>query len=203
MGVEIERKFLIEQAKSDELKCQYNNKSMGIVQWYTDGGMNIRQTERIRLIINEEGYTWIRGRKQTTGESLVTRNEEEALIKSANLPPPDDLRHFPFVAKIRFQFNQVESVEMVLDQYVQTLSFSFDVNQLLEIEIIGERSKSELLFSQTIDFFDLNGRIREVSEDPRYTNQAIARQAFEKNTKTVPQLSKIIQEVEKALFKEG
>jgi len=202
MAVEIERKFIIDQTKSEELKCQYKNDIIGIIQWYTDGGSTVRKTERIRLIISKEGYTWIRGRKETTGESLVTRNEMESPIDKNDLPEPDYLRKFPFVAKIRRVFNQVESVEMVLDLYVQTLSYPFDVDRLLEIEIKDERSKSEELFRKTIDFFALDGRIREVSEEPGYTNQSIARRAFEKNPGEPPAPGDIIETVEKALFKE-
>ena len=156
MGYEIERKFLVEFPDVKKLDVR---KRIGITQTYLTDGENDSQ-RRVRRI-DEDGiisYTYtekifITHVTREENEKTITQDEYDRLLKQAKT-------EFRPVEKVRYAFNYHDQM-FELDTY----PFS-DKLAIMELEMKTA--------DQVIDFPDNVRVIREVSEDKRYSNSALA-----------------------------
>ncbi len=153
---EIERKFLVEFPNVDKLDVR---KTIGIIQTYLANGENNSQRRVRRMSVNGEvSYTYtekifLTRITREENERFISRIEYEDLLKQAR----NDVRP---VEKTRYAFNYHDQL-FELDTY----PFS-DKLAIMELEMETPE--------QEIDFPDSVNVIRDVSDDIRYSNSALA-----------------------------
>lgn len=157
VSFEIERKFLVEFPDVSELDVK---RRIGIVQTYLKSGENGSQ-RRVRSV-DENGSV-----KYTYTEKIflthVTREENEYEISAEEYRSllSQNRRDCPPVEKVRYCFDYHDQL-FELDTY----PFS-DKLAIMELELGSPEQK--------IDFPDNVKVLREVSDDIRYSNSALAR----------------------------
>ncbi|MDD7516784.1 CYTH domain-containing protein [Ruminococcus flavefaciens] len=157
VSFEIERKFLVEFPDVSELDVK---RRIGIVQTYLKSGENGSQ-RRVRSV-DENGSV-----KYTYTEKIflthVTREENEYEISAEEYRSllSQNRRDCPPVEKVRYCFDYHDQL-FELDTY----PFS-DKLAIMELELGSPEQK--------IDFPDNVKVLREVSDDLRYSNSALAR----------------------------
>ena len=157
VSFEIERKFLVEFPDVSELDVK---RRIGIVQTYLKSGGNGSQ-RRVRSV-DENGSV-----KYTYTEKIflthVTREENEYEISAEEYRSllSQNRRDCPPVEKVRYCFDYHDQL-FELDTY----PFS-DKLAIMELELGSPEQK--------IDFPDNVKVLREVSDDLRYSNSALAR----------------------------
>ena len=153
---EIERKFLVEFPDVDKLDVR---KKIGIIQTYLADGENKSQRRVRKMSVNGElSYTYtekifLTRITREENECSISRTEYENLLKQAktNVRP---------VEKTRYAFNYHDQL-FELDTY----PFS-DKLAIMELELECPEQK--------IDFPDNVNVIRDISDDVRYSNSALA-----------------------------
>ena len=157
VSFEIERKFLVEFPDVSELDVK---RRIGIVQTYLKSGENGSQ-RRVRSV-DENGSV-----KYTYTEKIflthVTREENEYEISAEEYRSllSQNRRDCPPVEKVRYCFDYQEQL-FELDTYPLS-----DKLAIMELELGSPEQK--------IDFPDNVKVLREVSDDLRYSNSALAR----------------------------
>jgi CYTH domain-containing protein len=170
MSIEIERKFIVDEAESDKLKKR-SIKKIGIIQWYLKSEEN--EIERVRLqLIRENGEIiekWNYAYKANTNIPHVKiENEKDYVTKNI-----DDLFNKKMVVKIRYIIK--ENPEIVLDEFVEFEYLHYNINEkyLLEIEMkeIKEYNTEDFLNELKKENIKI---IKDVTEDYKYYNNNIA-----------------------------
>ena len=157
VSFEIERKFLVEFPDVSELDVK---RRIGIVQTYLKSGENGSQ-RRVRSV-DENGSV-----KYTYTEKIflthVTREENEYEISAEEYRSllSQNRRDCPPVEKVRYCFDYHDQL-FELDTYPLS-----DKLAIMELELGSPEQK--------IDFPDNVKVLREVSDDLRYSNSALAR----------------------------
>ena len=68
LGIEIERKYLLNAEQKKNILEKIPNRQIGIIQWYIDDAKRLLSSERIRLSISAEenvfSHSWIYGSKK-------------------------------------------------------------------------------------------------------------------------------------------
>ncbi|MEA1885206.1 MAG: hypothetical protein U9N62_11930 [Thermotogota bacterium] len=173
MAVEVEKKFILSAREAKNLKNNFNYSIIGIIQWYLDGAKDPLRSERIRMILSKDGtQQWISGKKECINGNLIRRIEKEKIMEESTIRF-DDFSHYPFIIKTRTILNTPFKVEVVLDKLLKNPYLSYDVEQLLEIELEDETDNIDWIVQKVFSYFDLNG-LKDVSSDFDYTNQIIA-----------------------------
>ncbi len=173
MAEEIEKKFILSAKEAKNLKNNFNYSIIGIIQWYLDGANDPLRSERIRMILSKDGtQQWILGKKECINGNLIRRIEEEKVMKESTIRF-DDFSHYPFIIKTRTILNTPIEAEVVLDKLLKNPYLSYDVEQLLEVELEDETDNIDSIVQKVFSYFGLNG-LKDVSTDFDYTNQSIA-----------------------------
>jgi hypothetical protein len=180
LAVEIEKKFIISERESNKLKIKSYDSIIGIIQWYVDGAGDNMKSERIRMILSEDGsQKWIMGKKECINGDLIHRKESETQIEPSTIRL-DDLTKYPFIIKTRRILNSPFNAEVVLDRLLRNPYLSYDIERLMEIELTDETDDIDKIANEVISYYNLEIQ-KDVSADFRYTNQAIAFRATKKN----------------------
>ena len=180
MAEEVEKKFLISAKERAKLTDHSKKTVIGIIQWYIDGGKDAMKSERIRMILTQDGnQRWILGKKECINGDLIRRREDETTLEPSAIQV-DTLSRFPFIIKSRTIFKTPFQAEVVLDKLLANPYQSYDTQQLLEIELEDETDDIDKVVQQVLSFFNMEG-VKDVSKDVHYTNQAIAFRAKKNN----------------------
>ena len=180
MALEIEKKYLISEKTAKNLKENHLYQMIGIIQWYIDGAKEIQKSERIRLIIDKEGHqSWIKGKKECINGDLVHRNEEETQLNQNSIEF-EKLKDFPFIIKTRSLFNSPFQVEVALDKLLDNPFLSYDVINILEVELKNNQNDVDTVVDKVLEYFGLTN-VKDISKNFDYTNNAIAFRSRKKN----------------------
>lgn len=159
MGYEIERKFLIEYPKMEQLKIKEHVEVVSIIQTYLNAGIN-GENRRIRQWTVNEEIHYIQTEKQKISDLKRIENEWE-ISKEAyeNLLKERDMKR-NIIQKTRYRF-----IEHGFCYEVDVFPF-WDDRAFLEVEM--ETETTQFPFPKEIKV------IKEVTNDRRYTNHALA-----------------------------
>lgn len=181
MAVEVEKKFLISPKELTRIKKESYDSIIGIIQWYVDGAQDNMKSERIRMILSQNGsQKWIMGKKECINGNLIRRNESEIRMEKSTIRL-DELSGYPFIIKTRTILNTPFKAEVVLDKFLENPYLSYDIKQLMEIELEDETDDIDRMVQLVFSYLGIDG-LKDVSTNFDYTNQAIASRA-KKNKK--------------------
>src|SRR6056297_779727 len=198
MAVEIEKKFLISEEKAKNLKENQQYHMIGIVQWYIDGAKETHTSERIRLMMDKNGkQQWIKGKKECINGNLIQRKEDETQINNHSIEF-EKLKHFPFIIKTRSIFNSPFQAEIVLDRLLDNPFLSYDVNNILEVELKNNQTDVDRIVDDVLSYFNLKN-LNDISRNFDYTNNAIAFRSKKKSELELMELSNLISILKKEL----
>lgn len=170
MGIEIERKYLVDENEANKLK-KISVDKIGIIQWYLRSSQD--EIERVRLQLRKENNEVIR--KWNYAYKANTDIPHEKIEKEKDYVPEsmDVLFNKKMVIKIRYIIK--ENPEIVLDEFVEIPGLEYNIPEkyLLEIEMKKIRKYTESDFDEILKKEKIK-ILEDVTEDYRYYNNNIA-----------------------------
>lgn len=199
MMLEVEKKYLIDSDSIHEMKKTFSYTQVGIVQWYFDKSERTLTSSRIRCLVNSSGsQTWICGTKSCIDGNLVLREENERQVDGLTINM-EKLKNLPFVIKTRTIFEANPKAEVVIDELIANPYVQYDVKCLLEIELKNVSGEDyDRSFCNVIKFYGLED-LKDVSDDFRYTNNAIALRAFREHRTDDSNIVELIELLKKTM----
>ncbi len=193
MMLEVEKKYLIGSKDINLMKRAFAFTQVGIVQWYFDKSEKTLKSSRIRCLINHDGTEkWICGTKSCIDGNLVLREENESLVDKSEINT-EELKKLPFVIKTRAIFEENPNAEVVVDEFIVNPYVKYDVDSLLEIELKNTKQEEfDKCFSDVINFYGIQA-LEDVSDDFKYTNNAIALRAIREGKTAESDVVKLIE----------
>ncbi|GAB6188357.1 hypothetical protein JCM30566_00960 [Marinitoga arctica] len=186
MGIEIERKYTLDEVEAEKLKNK-SIKKIGIIQWYLKSSEN--EIERVRLQLMKKNNEIIK--KWNYAYKANTDIPHEKIEKEKEYIPNNinELYEKKVVIKIRYIIKN--NPEIVLDEFIEIFGLKYNIPEkyLLEIEMKEIKKYYKENFDEILEKEKIK-ILKDVTEDYRYYNNNIANKL--ENYKNLKELIEVL-----------